>query len=161
MTSRKRFGVSEAIIGGFCIMLGGIVIHEVLTTPPIAVRAAVGPGAFPSIIAGGLLLIGARLIFRSAFRPLDLEIQALDWKAFTLGAAALLAMMLTLEWIGWILAGAGMFCAVAFAFGERRMLATLMISLIMSAGIFYLFGSLLGLSLPTGEIFDAVGIAAR
>ena len=61
-----------------------------------------------------------------------------------------LAFALTLEVLGWILAAALLFWAVARGFGSRRPLFDISLALLVSSAIYLAFTVGLGLTLPSG-----------
>lgn len=157
MSTSRNLHLSEIVVGGFCTVLGLFVLVDVATTPSIAANSAVGPGAFPAIIGAGLVIIGASLIFQAWTRRSDpAEFPLLDLKAAAFGAAAFALMILTMEWLGWIIAGSLMYLAVATAFGSRQYLKSLGLGVALTTATFLLFDYGLDLSLPAGSLVEGV-----
>ena len=73
-----------------------------------------------------------------------------DWRTVGLVVLAVVGFIATLELLGWIIAAAGMFWLIAFAFGSRRRLFDLGVALLISSTVQLLFVAGLGLSLPSG-----------
>ena len=116
-----------------------------------------GPRFFPVLLgAAGLLL--AVLIALSELRSPEPAPEGADRRFRTrsdfasLGwvAGGFLAFALLLPWLGWILAGALVFWCTAHGFGSRRPLFDIVIALFLSSVIYLVFGTGLGLNLPSG-----------
>lgn len=155
MQRARRFRPTEIVLGAFCTGLGLFLVIEVWRAPPIAAKAVVGPGAFPTVIAVALLAVGLRL-FQEAWlnRREDDDLPELDLRSFMQGAAAFGLMVAALEWLGWVLAGTAMFMAVARAFGDRRPWRTLALGVALTSLMFLVFDHALDLSLPVGALFE-------
>lgn len=151
----RRFRLPEIVTGAFCTGLGLYMLADVWMKPAIAAKAAVGPGVFPALVGAGLVLVGGRLLQEAwLHRAWPRDLPQLDMKAAVLGAAAFMAMILTLEWLGWIVAGTAMYVAIARIFGGRRPVVTLILGLALTSGTFLLFDYGLDLSLPVGTLFE-------
>ena len=68
--------------------------------------------------------------------------------AWTIGG--FLLFTITLEFLGWILAGALLFWFVARGMGSRRTLFDVSLALVVSSAIYLAFDVGLGLNLPSG-----------
>lgn len=148
---------AELVPGAFCLGLGGYMLMDVWSKPGISTKAAVGPGLFPVIIATGLVAVGARLCLEAWQRRGQQEpFRELDIRAAFQGALAFLVMILTLEWLGWVIAGSLMYATVAHAFGERRILRSLALGLALTVATWLLFDRLLDLALPVGTVVEHV-----
>jgi putative tricarboxylic transport membrane protein len=73
-----------------------------------------------------------------------------DFAALGWVAGGFLAFALLMPWLGWILAGALLFWCTAHGFGSRRPLFDILIALFLSSVVYLIFGSGLGLILPSG-----------
>lgn len=73
-----------------------------------------------------------------------------DFTALAWVAGGFLAFALLLQWLGWILAGALLFWTAAHGFGSRRPVFDILIALFLSSVIYLVFGTALGLNLPSG-----------
>jgi putative tricarboxylic transport membrane protein len=148
---------AELIPGLFCLGLGGYMLLDVWSKPAIATKAAVGPGLFPAIIGAGLAVIGVKLCHEAWLRRGEDEpFRELDLRAAFQGALAFLVMILTLEWLGWIIAGSMMYATVAHAFGERRIFRSLLLGLALTVLTWLLFDRVLDLALPVGTVVEQV-----
>ena len=157
MSMLGRLQIPEAVVGAFSTCLGLFVLADISATPASAAKAAVGPGAFPAIIGFGFVAVGVRLLYEAwARRGEGTEIPELDLKAAALGAAAFAAMILTLEWLGWVIAGSLMYTAVAWTFGSRKLITSLALGILLTVGTFVVFDYGLDLSLPIGSLLEPV-----
>ncbi|MGO1259061.1 MAG: tripartite tricarboxylate transporter TctB family protein [Brachybacterium sp.] len=73
-----------------------------------------------------------------------------DFVALAWVAGGFLAFALLLPWLGWILAGALLFWCTAHGFGSRRPLFDILIAMFLSSVVYLIFGTGLGLILPSG-----------
>ena len=62
--------------------------------------------------------------------------------------------MLLLESLGWIVATTLLFVAATLAFRERRILISIAIGIVLTGLAFWVFNYGLGLTLPTGTVFE-------
>jgi putative tricarboxylic transport membrane protein len=116
-----------------------------------------GPRFFP-VILGSLGLILAVLLALGVIRtPEPVEETSgrtyrthSDFVALAWVAGGFLAFALLLPWAGWILAGALLFWCTAHGFGSRRPVFDILIALFLSSVIYLIFGTALGLILPSG-----------
>ena len=150
-TSGRSLRLGEAVLGGVVLALGLYV--AVATTRLSAGTGAVGPRLFPYMIAAGLIVVGASLLYEAVRGRIAHEggIE-LDWWAVALVSAGLIAQLLLLERAGWILATALLFLAAARAFGSRRLVADAALGLALAGLSFVLFTYGLDLSLPGGDL---------
>ncbi len=77
---------------------------------------------------------------------------ALDWASFAWIVGGFLGFALLLTTLGWVIGGALLFWCVARGFGERRLVATVVVGLALSSLTYIAFDMLLGLSLPSGVL---------
>ena len=157
MTTGRSLRIGEAMLGGLVLFLGLFIAYETTQRTSGPGYAAVGPALFPYMIAAGLVVIGA-LVLREAFFGHVAHERGfeLDWPAVALVSAGLIAQLLLLEIVGWILATALLFVAVACAFGSRRLLLDAGIGLVLASLAFAVFNYGLGLSLPIGTVIERV-----
>lgn len=157
MPETRHFRPSEIVVGTFCTGLGLFVLVDVARAPATAANSAVGPGVFPTIIGLGLVAVGLRLFYEAWSRRFVASgFPSLDIGAAAFGAAAFVGMILTLEFLGWIIAGTLLYTAVAIAFGGRQIGKTVLLGLCLTGATYLLFDYGLDLSLPTGELVERV-----
>jgi putative tricarboxylic transport membrane protein len=121
-------------------------------------QATIGPRLFPFLIAAGLLVVGVLVLREAIVGGVAHESQGLelDWPALAIAAAALVAQLPLIEWIGWIPTAALLFAAVAFAYGSRRPGRDVLIGLVLAGLSFLLFSYGLDLGLPVGSVFETL-----
>ena len=155
MTTGRSLRIGEAVLGGVVFGLGAFVAIETAMLEVAPANVAIGPRLFPFLIAVGLLLVGAAVLWQAAFGHIAHERGfELDWKAVVLVSAGLLLQMFLVERLGWIVATTLLFVLAALAFAERRIVATILIGLVLSGLTFAVFNYGLGLSLPLGTFIE-------
>lgn len=156
MTTVRSLRLGEAVLGGGVLALGLFIAVETAWLEVAPSHATIGPRLFPSLIAGGLIVIGL-LVLREAFFGHVAHERGrfeLDWLAVVLVSAGLVAQMLLLETLGWIPATTLLFVAAARAFGSRRLLLDTVIGLVLTGAAFVVFNAGLGLTLPAGAAIE-------
>jgi putative tricarboxylic transport membrane protein len=155
MTTGRSLRIGEAVLGGGVLALGLFVAWETSLIRVAPNATAVSPRLFPYIVAVGLVLIGAALLREALAGHIAHEGgMAIDWRAAGIVAAALVVQLWLLEWIGWIVATASMFAAVAWAFGSRRLWLDVAIGVVLASLALAVFNYGLGLTLPAGSVFE-------
>ena len=116
-----------------------------------------GPTFYPLILTVAGYVLAALLTLhylRTPEHPEELSARTWrshsDWSAVLWSAGGFLAFALSLEVLGWILAAALLFWAVARGFGSRRPLFDISLALLVSSAIYLAFTVGLGLTLPSG-----------
>lgn len=121
--------------------------------------ARIGPRHFPALVAAGLVITGALLLFEAlatGYRNLPEEARgAYDWPAFLWVTGGLLAHMALIAGIGFVLAATLLFVCVARGFGSRRPGRDLLVALSLNAVVYFLFTRVLTLGLPWGAWLPA------
>jgi putative tricarboxylic transport membrane protein len=136
--------------------MGGVWLHGALNLPRHVTYAVIGPGVFPALIGGGLVVLGALLVLAVArgerFAPQEAEDADPDrppsWTAFGLTLFAAALPMVTIKPLGFPLAAAISFALVTRGFGSARLWLDAAIGLALGLGSWLLFARLLGLALP-------------
>lgn len=116
-----------------------------------------GPRFFP-IILGSAGLVLAVLLALGVLRTPEPVAETSggsfrthsDFVSLAWVVGGFLAFALLLPWLGWILAGALVFWCTAHGFGSRRPLFDILTALFLSSAIYLIFGTGLGLNLPSG-----------
>ena len=119
--------------------------------------ASSGPRFVPLIVACGLILLSALFLLRTWWRP-DVELavrsaeedDATHWATPGLITVALLAYAFLLEPVGYPLATAAVFIAIARLLGSRALVRDVIVGLVLGFGLFTAFTQYLGVSLPAG-----------
>jgi len=73
-----------------------------------------------------------------------------DWRTLGITVVSLAAFIVVLPVLGWLLSAAALFWVLSWAFGSRRPLLDVGVSVIVSSLVQLAFGAGLGLSLPAG-----------
>lgn len=153
---RARFAVSELVVGLLLLAAAAVILFDAQRLPAGAMYG-VGPAAAPTLIAGGLVLLGLATLVAAwrggAAEDAEGEEGPLDSSAVVvimLSLAALIALM-TLGG-GFIPACTVLFAGTAWAFGRRALLADIAIGLVLSLIIYAVFTKLLTLALPEGPL---------
>lgn len=156
----RRFN-AHALVGLALVLVGiGLLVsaQDINISPAVVL---LGPRLFPSIVAIGLMLLGA-LTLASELRgsqaaarreQADNAVEN-DWPAFLTALAGPVLFLLTVETLGFAVAAALLFAAVARAFGSRRPAIDLALGLVIGLVILLVFSYGLGLALPAGSVFD-------
>lgn len=157
MTTARSLRIGEAVLGGAVLALGLFVAYQTALMKVGPAHAAIGPRLFPFLIATGLIVVGALVLWQG----LKGEIAhaggfELDLPAMATAALGLVVQMLLLERLGWILSATILFVAVARAFGSRRLLVDLALGLVLAGFSFVVFNYGLGLNLPGGTVWELV-----
>lgn len=116
-----------------------------------------GPRFFPTIlvVAGYLLTVQLTVHYLKHHDPESEQTEYRtysDWQAFGWVAGGFLAFAVLLEVLGWILGAGLLFWCVARGFGSRRPGLDVSVALLMSSGTYLIFGTALGLPLPSGVL---------
>jgi putative tricarboxylic transport membrane protein len=116
-----------------------------------------GPRFVPLLVAIGLIALSALYLARTFIRP-DValaeraaqEDDATHWASPALIMAVLLAYAFLLEPIGYPLATAAVFVAIAWLLGSRSIVRDVLVGLVLGFGLYTAFTQYLGVSLPAG-----------
>ena len=144
--------------GLFVVGLGGLALWQALVIPTSPIYAQVGPKAVPFAVAGGLLLLGAALVYEALRGGWSRELEEVrdappvNWRAFTLLLAGLLANLLLIGPLGFSLAATVQYVLVAAAFGSRRLLRDAALALVLTLAVWFLFVELLGVNIGAGVL---------
>lgn len=143
-----------ALFGVALVLLGCGMVWSISTLEATAAYAAVGPAVFPSLVGGGMALVGLAVIAEAFVRPLEREEEAVEYDLLPvlLVIAGLVFASYALEVLGWVLTATVVFSATAWAFGNRRLLATALIGLAVASVTYLLFNYALELNLPPGVL---------
>lgn len=123
----------------------------------------ISPQTFPYLVAGFLTLVGFVLVTQvlrgkygtpEGTEPGE-EFQSADFKTMIMFAAAIAIHVVLLEKGGYVIAATVSFWGVSFAFGSRKYLKDLMLSIIFATLVYLIFSIGLNINLPAG-IFDGV-----
>jgi putative tricarboxylic transport membrane protein len=145
-------------LAGAFLLAGSVAILIAVTT--ISGRGGYstsGPRFVPLLVAIGLIALSALYLARTFIRP-DValaeraaqEDDATHWASPALIMAVLLAYAFLLEPIGYPLATAAVFVAIAWLLGSRSIVRDVLVGLVLGFGLYTAFTQYLGVSLPAG-----------
>ena len=145
-------------LAGFVLLAGSVAILIAVTTiPGRGGYGTSGPRFVPLIVACGLILLSALFLLRTWWRP-DValaersaeEDDATHWATPGLIMVALLVYAFLLEPVGYPLATASVFVALARILGSHALVRDVLAGLVLGFGLFTAFTQYLGVSLPAG-----------
>ena len=150
---QERSAGANAVALGV-VILGIVVGYETSQIPMSPAYAKVGPKAFPTMVAAGLVLLGLVLFLQAWTGEWKAEEeedagppdwQALGWIGFGLAVNAALIGVL-----GFILSSTVLFSSVARGFGSRKPLRDVGIAFVFSAVCYLGFAKVLGINMGSG-----------
>jgi putative tricarboxylic transport membrane protein len=161
-----KFKVAELAlsVGVLILGIGGAIGTAML--PSAGGYARVGPNVVPSIIAGGLVLLGLWLLYEALTggwrnsRPDDAAARgehSFHTGAFAWISVGLFAQMVLVQWAGFVLAAAVLFACVARGFGSARWARDFAVGLLMALCVFLFFVRFLNVNLPAGWLKPILG----
>ena len=145
------------LAGLFLLAASAAILIGVTTIPGRGGYGTSGPRFVPLIVACGLILLSALFLLRTWWRP-DValaersaeEDDATHWATPGLIMVALLAYAFLLEPIGYPLATAAVFVALARILGSHALVRDVLAGLVLGFGLFTAFTQYLGVSSPAG-----------
>lgn len=154
-SAAARFDKPKAIVGAGLLLLALVVFADASQLPP-APAAGIGPAVGMRFVAGLLGVLGAAHLVTAARRSGTTEATArepMNWKAVGCVLAGLLALMAVLQLQSGFIAGATLlFIATALGFGERRVLRSAAIGVVLNLLVYAFFAKALSLALPAGPL---------
>jgi putative tricarboxylic transport membrane protein len=115
--------------------------------------AGIGPNFMPGLVSGGLVVIGAWLLYEAlsgGWRSRADDPRSFQSASFLWVSAGLLAHMVLIGWAGFVVAGTVLFVLVARAFASRSPLRDVAIGLALAVAVYVFFTQALNVSLPAG-----------
>jgi putative tricarboxylic transport membrane protein len=155
----QRRSLAEVALSAGVAALGIGAAFITASLPGEGGYAGIGPNFIPAVVSGGLIALGAWLVFEAfagGWRgaPPDAAAQrgehSFDAAAFGWVSAALIAHMALIGFAGFVLAGMLLFAGVARGFGSRRSLRDLTLGFALSLAVYLFFVKLLNVNLPAG-----------
>ena len=131
------------------LLIGLVVVMESQKIPDSAYGSAVGPKVFPMWLGAILLVLSLRLLYETfKYKSEAATKEIFQYKKFAIILISAVLYAFTLEKLGYVISTFG-FLLIAFQTMERgRILRSILIALVFSVGIYYLFSEFLGGSLP-------------
>ena len=128
--------------------------------------ARIGPNVAPTVIAGGLIVLGAWLAYEAlsgGWRnanpddPGERGEHAFLPSAFIWVSIGLFAQMLLIHRAGFVIAQAALFACVARGFGSAKAPRDLAIGVVLGLAVFFFFVKFLNVNLPAGWLQPILG----
>jgi putative tricarboxylic transport membrane protein len=145
------------LAGAFLLAASVAILIAVTAIPGRGGYGTAGPRFVPLIVAIGLIVLSALFLLRTWWRP-DVELaqrsaeedDATHWATPGLIMLALRVYAFALEPIGYPIATALVFVAVARVLGSQALVRDVLAGLVLGFGLFTAFTQYLGVSLPAG-----------
>lgn len=157
---RRRVPWGDLLVALGVLGSGGFFLQGALTLRVLPSYARIGPRFFPILVGVALLACGAALVVQ-ALRGVrgvpedaeDAEAGASgDWVPVVVILGVLAAYASLIGRLGFVLSTALLFTGVALGFGERRVLRSGAVGLVLSLVVYLAFTKLLGIRLPSGVL---------
>ncbi len=150
----------DVMVGAFVLLLGALALWQAMAIPVTPLYGQVGPKAVPFVVAGGLILLGGGLLF-AALRggwswALEDSDAPLNLRALGLLGAGLLANLALIGFFGFCIAATAQYVLVCAAFGSRRPLRDLVLALVLTLAVWFLFVEALGVNIGAGLLEQQV-----
>ena len=147
----KTFDKGTGII---LLIISILFVLESLKISGSAYGSAIGPKTYPLILGIILGLLSLRLLYESFKSKAESKEKAdFDYKKFGVIFIAAILYVFLLEIIGYVLS-TFLFLLIAFQVMEKgKILSTIIISAIFTFGVYFMYVSLLGGSLPKFSLF--------
>ncbi|GAB6926517.1 hypothetical protein JCM10914A_05000 [Paenibacillus sp. JCM 10914] len=114
-----------------------------------------GPDYIPKLAAGILAVLSIFLIFKKEEQ--EEEIYGLSGKnnivLFIIGAVVMVVYIILVQWLGFSISSALFAAAWMFLMGIRKWTTLVIVSVLISAGITYVFEYLLSVPIPHGILY--------
>lgn len=160
-----RKGSPEVVELAFTTLLvigSGLFIWYGLAVPDPPRNIVVGPRTFPWIVGWAMLVISAILLVgllrgarggeaEEGVVPLEDDERAIsDWPGVYIVLGLLFVLFLVIETLGFIVAISTFVFVLSTIFSPDKWLRNLIVSILFSSSIYYMFTSGLGIPLPVG-----------
>jgi len=164
----KRRSAAEIALSLGVLALGIGVAAGTAMLPSEGGYAGIGPNFVPGVVAAGLLLLGAWLVFEASnggWRnappedPRERGEHPFHTPSFGWISVGLFVHMALIGSGGFVLAGTSLFACVARGFGSTRVARDVAIGFGLSLGVFVFFVKLLNVGLPGGWLAPLLGAA--
>ncbi|QDY91574.1 tripartite tricarboxylate transporter TctB family protein [Arthrobacter sp. UKPF54-2] len=140
----------------------GLLTAGSIPIPPS--ETGIGPRAFPYIVCGMLVLVGTGIVVQvlrgkvgQAEEGEDLDVTATtDWIALAKLVGFVILHIFLIEPAGWPVAAAVLFSGAAWTLEAKPLWKAVLVSVAMALVLQYVFGGLLGVSLPPGPLLEGV-----
>ena len=154
--AQPRRHVGQILVAAGVLLFGVALAFGTMQLPEATGYAKVGPRLMPTIVSGGLILLGMVLMKEalfSGFRGVD-ETEAkatpTDWRAFAWISAGIIINGMLMVPVGFVISGTLLFVLAARGFGSTAWIKNAIIGLIIAVITYAFFNYGLGLGLPRG-----------
>lgn len=156
----------ELVLAVATLALGVFVLVQAGTITVPGSTNTLGPRAFPYLVGGMAAIVGAILVIavlrgkygqEEGGEDVDAGAKT-DWLTVVLLCVVFVVHVFTINLIGWPFAAMILFGGASFILGARPWWRALLTGLALGLVIQFVFGGLLGLSLPPGPLLEGVAI---
>lgn len=164
ITTAAKRPVGEILFALLFVSVGaaGLLTAGSIPIPPS--ETGIGPRAFPYIVCSLLVVVGTGIVVQvlrgkvgQAEEGEDLDVSArTDWGALAKLVGFVVLHIFLIEPAGWPVAAAVLFSGAAWSLEARPLWKAAIISVVLAFVLQYVFGGLLGVSLPPGPLFEGV-----
>lgn len=148
----------QLLVAAGVLILGVALALGTTQLPEATGYAKVGPRLMPTIVSGGLILLGLVLLKEAlfgGFRGVDeaeAAANATDWRAFAWITAGIICNGFLMVPLGFVISGTLLFVLAARGFGNKDWVKNAIIGLIIAIVTYAFFNYGLGLGLPRGVL---------
>lgn len=137
------------------LFAGAYLVGALMINEPNTSYSAVGPRFFPILIGAGMLLAGVWLGWQAwrkqqSSAPNMESLETMDWRSWGACVVVLLGYILVFETVGYLISTSVFLFLEARAFGSRAWVRDLIVSLALTALVYFFFNGLLKVGLPKG-----------
>ena len=151
-----RMHVGQILVAAGVLAFGAALAYGTTLLPEATGYAKVGPRLMPTIVSGGLILLGLVLLKEALFggfrgvNETEAAANPTDWRAIAWISAAIIANGILMVPVGFVLSGTLLFVLAARGFGNRAYVKNALIGLAIAVVTYAFFNYGLGLGLPRG-----------
>lgn len=140
----------ELAVGVALLLIAAFALWEAWRMPP-GTLGAPGPGFFPGVLGALLGVAGIGLAFRAVRAGAEGAASvSMGHRHIALTTAALVALSLAFEWLGYVIAASLFLLVLLRAFSRLGWLRSLVFAVVSALASYALFTRALGVALPTG-----------
>jgi putative tricarboxylic transport membrane protein len=147
--------LTALIIPAVLMVVGAFLVYGTATMTEAGAGGLFGAKTFPRIVAGLCFVVALAMVADIA-RPRRLSAEeaepreASNWSALATVIVGVVFFILSLEWLGWLIASTVLFAVVAIGLGNRRYLSCVLGGLALASVIQIIFSGILEINLPSG-----------
>lgn len=151
-----RRHVGQILLAAGVLAFGAALAYGTTLLPEATGYAKVGPRLMPTIVSGGLILLGLVLLKEALFGGFrgvdehDAAAHPTDWRAIAWISAGIILNGILMVPVGFVISGTLLFVLAARGFGNRAWVKNAVIGLVIAVVTYAFFNYGLGLGLPRG-----------